>query len=71
MGEVFPFKLLRQKDVAVMLDVSGSWLEQIRLRGGGPAFCKIGKNVRYRIEDVKEWINAQRRFNTSQVTAQI
>lgn len=66
MGSVVPFKMMRQQDVADMLGMTSSWVEQIRLRGGGPVFHKFGKSVRYKIEDVLAWMDAQRRCNTSQ-----
>ncbi|WP_371873162.1 helix-turn-helix transcriptional regulator [Geomonas limicola] len=57
---------MRQRDVAEMLGMTESWVEQIRLRGGGPVYHKIGKSVRYRIEDVLAWIDGQKRCSTSQ-----
>jgi len=65
-GSLVPIRMMRQKDVAAMLDMAESWVEQIRLRGGGPVYHKFGKNVRYRVEDVLTWVDGQRRFSTSQ-----
>ena len=31
-------------------------LHQKRVSGGGPRFCKIGRSVRYRKEDLDTWI---------------
>lgn len=67
--EISPFRMLRQKDVAEMLEMTESWLEQMRLRGGGPLFCKFGKSVRYKSEDIYAWIDMQRRCSTSQTAA--
>lgn len=66
MGSVVPFRMMRQRDVAEMLGMTESWVEQVRLRGGGPVYHKIGKSVRYRIEDVMAWVGEQRRSSTSQ-----
>lgn len=66
MAEIIPFRMLRARAVAEMLGVSESWLEQIRLKGGGPPYFKFGKSVRYRIEDVEAWVAAQRRVSTSE-----
>lgn len=56
--------LLRQTDLEKMLGLKPSTLEQMRLTGRGPRFCKIGRSVRYRIEDVSAWIN-QNTFNST------
>lgn len=56
--------LLKQTDLEKMLGLKPSTLEQMRLTGRGPKFCKIGRSVRYRIEDVISWINA-RTFKTT------
>lgn len=37
------------------LDSVGA-LAQMRYRGTGPRFIKIGKLVRYRDSDIKEWL---------------
>lgn len=66
--ETSQFIMMRQKDVAEMLCISESWLEQVRLRGGGPEYIKIGRNVRYKRDDVIRWIDMQRRISTSQTS---
>jgi predicted DNA-binding transcriptional regulator AlpA len=38
---------------------SKSSLQKERVRGDGPPFVKIGRMVRYRPEDVREWIARQ------------
>jgi Helix-turn-helix domain len=40
-------KLLNPKEAAQLLKVSVSWLAKARMRGDGPPFIKIGRNVRY------------------------
>lgn len=40
-----------------------------RVQGTGPRYIKIGRLVRYRIEDLDAWLEAQTRSSTSQVTA--
>lgn len=37
------------------LDSTGA-LAQMRYRGTGPRFIKVGKLVRYRDSDIKEWL---------------
>jgi excisionase family DNA binding protein len=38
------------------LGVSKSTLEKLRVYGGGPKFLKLGRLVRYRIEDLEQWL---------------
>jgi predicted DNA-binding transcriptional regulator AlpA len=41
-------------------------LERYRLTGDGPAFLKIGrKSVRYRLEDLNDWLVSRLRKSTS------
>lgn len=55
------------KAAAEYLHISPSWLEALRVRGGGPAYLKLGpKRVVYRLEDLDAWATAQRRLSTSQ-----
>lgn len=44
-------------------------LEIWRVQGTGPAYKKIGRLVRYSLDDLDEYIAAQSRRSTSQVTA--
>lgn len=44
-------------------------LEGWRVQGKGPRYVKIGRLVRYRIEDLNAWLEAQTRTSTSQVEA--
>lgn len=48
-------ELLTPLELAARLGVSGYTLRNWRLRGFGPPWAKIGKAIRYRIEDVREW----------------
>lgn len=42
-----------------------SWLDKARVRGGGPAYLKIGSKVYYRKDDLECWIAAHERRSTS------
>ena len=42
--------------VAALLDMRPDSLKKMRLRGDGPEFTRIGRRVRYRREDVEEWV---------------
>jgi hypothetical protein len=41
------------------LALSKSYLEKLRLSGGGPPFIKIGKAVRYKFGDLDAWFGAK------------
>jgi predicted DNA-binding transcriptional regulator AlpA len=52
----------------VMVDTDGaaarvglkpSTLEALRSRGGGPAYVKLGRTVRYRVADLDAWVAAR------------
>ena len=48
------------KELAHYTDLSASFFEKLRCYGGGPPFYKIGRNVRYQIEDVDAWLELKR-----------
>jgi excisionase family DNA binding protein len=50
---------------AKYLDSSTSTLAKLRLRGGGPRFCRIGRAIRYRRSDLDDWLIASSRRSTS------
>jgi predicted DNA-binding transcriptional regulator AlpA len=55
-----PDDLLNPAVVAEWLGVTEQWLQQIRAKNLGPKFIKLGqKSVRYRRDDVREWIDAK------------
>ena len=60
--------LLTPNQVAKLCGLARSTLAKMRLRGDGPRFVKLGAAVRYREDDVQEWLAAQpRRRSTSDV----
>jgi excisionase family DNA binding protein len=58
--------LLTTGEAAKQLSLSPRTLETLRLRGGGPAYVKMGKAVRYEPQAVEAWINARRISSTSE-----
>lgn len=42
---------------------------QLRYRGGGPAFIRMGGRIRYRREDIEAWIDANTHLTTAQAAA--
>ncbi len=61
-----PNPLLKEQYVALILGVSTSWLRKSRMsaRLDAPPFIKIGRSVRYRIEDLEAYIASCERRNT-------
>lgn len=57
-------KLLKTPELAALLNVQPNTIEIWRLSGKGPKFCKIGRAVRYRREDVEAYLLASVRENT-------
>ena len=51
---------------AAHVGLSKSTLEKLRVFGGGPKYLKLGKAVRYRIEDLDAWLAARVISSTSQ-----
>jgi predicted site-specific integrase-resolvase len=52
-------KLMDPGELASDLKIPEATLAQWRYRGIGPAFLKVGRHVRYRAEDVADWLNGQ------------
>ena len=57
--------LLDQTRLAELLGCSARTLERQRLEGTGIPFCRVGRLVRYRLVDVTEFLESQRRRSTS------
>jgi predicted DNA-binding transcriptional regulator AlpA len=58
--------LLNIVQVSEITGRSVSTLEKDRLYGGGPPYTKMGRLVRYRPCDVREWLAARVRKSTSE-----
>jgi len=56
--------MLQTKAAAEYLGLQKCTLEAWRVRGGGPVFRKLGKAVRYKVEDLEAFIENSRRKNT-------
>lgn len=64
-----PDELLNQSKVAKILGTTEKFLEARRTRGGGPAFVKVGRLVRYRKSDVDRWLESRRVTSTSEASS--
>jgi hypothetical protein len=57
---------LNEKQLAERWAVSVRTLQAARVKGGGVPFVRIGRSVRYRLEDVLAYEHARLRTNTSE-----
>jgi excisionase family DNA binding protein len=53
-------EFLRPPEAAAYLQSSVSTLAKLRLYGGGPTFCRIGRAIRYRKTDLDEFMSRTR-----------
>jgi excisionase family DNA binding protein len=53
-------------EAAAYLHNSASTLAKLRVYGGGPAFCRIGKSIRYRRCDLDQYMAERRVRSTSE-----
>lgn len=62
-------RLLSRAEVETHFGLTRRFLEIAAVRGDGPMMVKIGRSVRYRVADVRAWIDARRCSSTSQKVA--
>jgi predicted DNA-binding transcriptional regulator AlpA len=62
-----PQELLRTSGAAAKTGLSVSTLNKLRCSGGGPAFLKLGRAVRYKPVDLKDWLDSRRVISTSEI----
>ena len=53
-----PDRLLSTADLAEYLGVPEKTLQSWRWRGSGPPYRHVGRHVRYRPQDVREWVES-------------
>ena len=52
--------LLHEAQAAKMLAVSPAWLQRKRWEGGGPAYIRHGRAIRYEHSEIEAWIASHR-----------
>jgi predicted DNA-binding transcriptional regulator AlpA len=57
--KICPGELIDIRAAAHRLGVSRSLLRKLKRTGGGPRCFKLGRCVRYRIEDLEEWLETR------------
>ncbi len=60
-----PDRLLTRSEVHTAFGLTQRYLEVSAVRGDGPPMVKIGRSVRYRVSDLRVWIDARRVNSTS------
>lgn len=60
--------LLDQKQAARILRLSVRTLERHRVAGTGPRYVRLGHLIRYRENDLKEWIESNLRNSSSEMS---
>lgn len=57
------------KGAAERIGLASKTLENMRTKGGGPRFMKLGRAVRYRVADLDAWMSAHVVSSTSERVA--
>ncbi len=52
-------------ETAKRIGVTSETLANWRWRGDGPPFCRVGRRVRYRLQDLAAWLDERTRISTS------
>ncbi len=55
-----PKPTVDERDASRFIGFSTSYLRQARMRNEGPAFIRVGRAVRYRVEDLTQFLDAHR-----------
>jgi excisionase family DNA binding protein len=62
---------LSAEEAAKFLGLATSTLAKLRLSGHGPVYCKLGRRVVYRREDLEAWLESRAVRNTSDADARL
>lgn len=57
--------LLNQKQYCELTGKADSTAEQDRLYGRGAPFIRMGRSIRYRLDDVVAWLESLPRYNST------
>jgi len=60
-----PVTIMTVQQAAVYLGLAVSTLNKWRCHGGGPVFIKMGRAVRYRVEDLEGFVCSRQMTSTS------
>jgi hypothetical protein len=62
-------KFLDAADASRYLNLAVQTLARLRCEGGGPVFCRAGRRIVYRVEDLDSWLAGRRFRSTSEYGA--
>lgn len=62
---------LTAREAAEFLGLAPSTLAKLRLGGSGPVYCKLGRRVIYRQQDLASWLESRVAINTSDAEARL
>jgi predicted DNA-binding transcriptional regulator AlpA len=62
---------LTAREAATILGLAASTLAKLRLSGNGPLYCKLGRRVVYRREDLDAWLESRVARHTSDADARL
>lgn len=68
MPETQQIEYLTTLEAATMTGLSPAWFERGRWDGTGPPYIKVGKAVRYPLQDLHSWMRARLRKSTADET---
>ena len=66
-----PPRYFNTKQAAAYLNLSHQYLEIYRHKGGGPQYIKLAKAVRYRQEDLDDWMTNHLQQHTAENTQKL
>jgi len=66
LGTLMDARLIDARALSMILDISPRTLETIVARGEGPPFIRLGRQRRWRLEDVDAWIKAKQALMATQ-----
>jgi excisionase family DNA binding protein len=58
--------ILTTREAAEATGLAVPTLNKLRVYGGGPPFLKLGRSVRYRLDDLQAWLESRLVSNTSE-----
>jgi predicted DNA-binding transcriptional regulator AlpA len=61
--------VLHAREAAKLVGLSESTLAKLRLNGNGPPYCKLGRRVVYRQDDLDRWLRSRTTTDTTDANA--
>ncbi len=61
----FWHQYINERTAASFIGFTTAFLQNLRYRGGGPPYSKIGRQVRYRRRDIEAWAAERVRTSTA------